>query len=164
MPKYADLRTTVTWERTLEALRKELVKWGVQTWLKPTKESSMKNREVVVHFTKNNVQSSPRCSRFPTPEQNLRAIFGAVQAVRLADQRGIGGLLAEVSKPLAALPGRVEPDPCEVLGVPKGTTDKAVLLAAYHQKAKVTHPDLAGSDEEFKAVQRAAEALGVVGK
>lgn len=49
-------------------------------------------------------------------------------------------------------------DPYSVLGIKKGAT-LAEIKAAYRKRAKETHPDKGGSDEAFRKVQEAYEAL-----
>lgn len=151
------LQTNRLWSESLSELKEEFRKWGVQDYTLPTYNAS--RQAVQVSFAINGLWSYPTCSRFPTREQNLRAIVMAVHAVRLASQRGIGELIAEASKHLALPSGRSgELDPYMVLGVSRDTTPGS-LKAAYRKRVQETHPDHGGDPEEFKKVLAAGQAL-----
>ena len=97
------------------------------------------------------------------PERNLCAIREVVRSLRLADQRGIGLVMAQAAKSLLALPEPVEPgDPDYVLGVRK-ETPSAVKKAAYRELVKMYHPDtpVTGNRERYDRIRAAAEALGL---
>ena len=102
------------------------------------------------------------CSRFTGEpagmERNLRAIYLAINAVRKMNQRGLGSLLFEAAKHLALESG--SPDPYDVLRIPR-TSNSDALKKAYRQRARETHPDMGGSEAEFRKVQTAAEELGI---
>ena len=82
----------------------------------------------------------------------------AVHSVRLADQRGLGALLAETTRPLA-LPAGGD-DPHSLLGVAPSAPTSAIRQA-YLEAAKRHHPDTGGDPVMFKRSHEAARALGV---
>ena len=158
---YGGMGRVVSWEQSKTDLREELRKWGVEKYALTTKKEAEEIGAVTVIFFKNGVSASPSCSRWggewQGPERNLRAIVGAVQSARLADQRGIGTLWAEIAKTLALPPGD---DPYRVLGLTKEATP-AEVRKAYLQKAQETHPDHGGNETDFRRIKEAAEKLGV---
>ena len=89
-------------------------------------------------------------------ERNLCALKEAIRGTRLADQRGILSLLAEVAQ--AALPAY---DPYRVLGI-ASTAGKSDVLSAYHEKVQYYHPDKpTGNRPMFDMVHQAGKDLGV---
>lgn len=154
----ATLNTNKSWATSLGELRDEFRKWGVKDFMLPSWRAS--RTEVTVSFSINGKWSNPTCSRYPTREQNLRAIVMAIQAVRLASQRGIGELIAEASKHLALPPGPSPADPYVILGIPDNSEKDRIFLA-YRKRLFETHPDRGGDQEEFKKVIQAGKDLGV---
>tara|TARA_Y100000310_G_scaffold165451_1_gene165179 strand:- start:90 stop:566 length:477 start_codon:yes stop_codon:yes gene_type:complete len=156
--RIGNLHTNRTWQETLLDLRDCFRKWGIEEYMLPTMKEARSKGAVSIYFAVNGQWSYPRCQEFATPEQNIRAIFMALDAVRKADQRGIGAIMAEAVKHLAL------PDPDDdavILGCPPGTTNPLTLHAGYRQKSKDTHPDNGGDPEAFRRVQEAATRLGV---
>ena len=157
MPNVGQLTTTQTWEALLAELREELRKWRKDDFHLPYKGESKSTGVVKLTMLVNGVEKTIKCERFPTPEQNLCAIKEVIRSTRLAEQRGIGGLLAEVAN-MVALP---EFDAYRILGV-HPDQPISVFLAAYRTKVQQYHPDKAtGSRAVFDMVQRAGKELGV---
>lgn len=155
-----ELQTSRTWSESLADLKDEFRKWGIDDYIVPTMKESRAAQEVKVSFAVNGRWSYPTCGRWPgSPQKNLRAIVLAIEAVRKADQRGIGSLLAEAAKHLAL--GSGKRDPYQVLGVRPGMSREAFAFA-YRQKIKETHPDTGGSTDAFLEVRAAAEELGLI--
>lgn len=161
--RLGDLHTNKSWLDSLAELKDEFRKWGVEDYLLPTKRESEIARSVTVAFALRGTWVKPECRRWQTTdgqdwqERNIRAIVLAVKAARLADSRGLGALLAEISQPLA-LP---DPnDPSVILGVPPDAP-QSVIRQAYLDASKVHHPDKGGDPEQFKRVHDAGKALGV---
>lgn len=50
------------------------------------------------------------------------------------------------------------PSPYEILGVPHGATREEIKVA-FRKAARASHPDLGGSEDQFKAVQQAYQVL-----
>ena len=157
MPNVGALTTTQTWEALLSELRDELRKWRKDDFHLPYKGESKSTGAVTLTMLVHGTEKTIRCDNFRTPEQNLCAIKEVIRSTRLAEQRGIGGLLAEVSN-LVALP---EFDPYRILGV-HPDQPISVFLAAYRDKVQIYHPDKAtGNRAIFDMVQRAGKELGV---
>lgn len=161
MPKLGSLKTNKKWSESLAELQDELTRWGIRDYVLPKWETSRKSGVVSLKVSVLDQWMPIECARFPTPEQNIRAVLQVVEAVRKASQRGISLTLLQATKAWMAMLPSGEKDPCEVLGVPKGTTDKEILTAAYHRRVKETHPDLGGTASEFMAVEAAGRATGV---
>ena len=159
---YGTLNTHRSWGALIKDPAQEFYKWGVKDYLLPTYQQSVDRSSVKVKFAVHGTWTEAECARFNdgrsnAPQSNLCAILKAVQATRLADQRGIGQLLADVAK-AAAL---ADPDdPYAILGVDRAAT-VLELRNAYRDRAKQTHPDTGGSDIEFIRVKKAAQQLGV---
>lgn len=160
MPTLGELHTNVKWAESLKEVRNELERWGIKDFVLPTWDVAHKQHKVSLQIAVNGVWMPIECGRFPSPEQNIRAILQVVEATRKAYQRGIVLTLLQAVKILALPSG--ERDPCEILGVPLGTTDRGELLRAYRQKVLVTHPDAGGDPKEFMAVHAAGEKLGLI--
>lgn len=157
------LHTTKRWQETLADIAECFTKWGVDDYVLPRKVDSERQGYVEVAFSKRGGWAKPRCGRFATPEQNLRAIWQALDAVRKADQRGIGELMAEASK-LLSIPS--PDDPRVVLARHSGLavnddTPSGGMVHAYREALKRTHPDHGGNRQDFDAVRRAGSQLGV---
>ena len=134
-------------------------KWGIKDWLPPTFQDSFDKRRVQFRYAVQGRWVELNSHRFRTPEQNLAAICEALDAVRKAQQRGLGELLA-VAAQVYALP---EGDPAALLSVigatpVMGTEER---IAAFREKLKQTHPDHGGNSTEFRKVLAAGEALGL---
>ena len=162
--RLGDMNTNKSWSDSLSELREEFRKWGIEDYALPIRKESQAAGRVKVTFAINGQWCSPECRRWgpldgPTwLEKNLRAIVTAIRSARLADQRGIGSLLAEATRHLALKSGDV--DPYQVLGVhPAASADE--LQQAYRRRVRQTHPDTGGDPTAFKATHEAAEKLGI---
>lgn len=162
--KYGELRTDKTWEETMLDLGNEFRKWEVKRWDKPSWKAAMASNGVVtVRFEAPNGKGwqEMTVARWTEPRINLRAIYMAVEAVRLMDQRGLGQVLAQASAHLALPAPKGVRSPEEILGInpkdgPKVRVDKA------RQRMLETHPDRGGKVDDFKVVREAAEKLELV--
>ncbi len=87
-----------------------------------------------------------------------------VRSLRLADQRGIGLVMAQAARALLALPeGLGADDPNFILGVRPETPDP-VKKASYLYLVKLYHPDLkeTGDRRKYDQVRWAAEQLELI--
>lgn len=162
--KYGHLRTNKTWDETLLDIRDELGKWGIQKWEEPSwRRANANGGKVTVRFEAPNGRGwqEVTCASWREPRINLRAIYMAVEAVRLMDQRGIGQVLAQVSAHLALPPPKGVKSPQEILGIQPGMTAKQQVDLA-RQRMISAHPDHGGTAEQFRQVREAAEKLGLV--
>ena len=159
-----NLNTTKTWAESLSDLRDEFRKWDVDDYLLPTKKESSARKEVSVAFAVRGNWVTPTCRRWQPGEndwleRNLRAIVLAVQSTRLADQRGLGALLAETAKAVA-LPAVDPDDPHLILGVASSASTYDVKMA-YRELVKQHHPDVGGNPDLFRRINDAGQRLGV---
>ena len=162
MPRAGHLNTRRKWGDIMHDLLKEFELWGVdrKEILLPILAKS--EDEVKVEFAYKGAYRPITCSRFSHdyngPARNLAAIVSVIKSARLADQRGIGQVLADMSS-LLALPD--PSDPHTVLGV---TPDwkKDDIRTQYRDLIKKAHPDIEGGDvETFKRIVKAGKGLGV---
>ena len=159
------LNTRKDWKRLVDELEDEVRKWKVLDYEIPTKykviaqaAASRTVPAVTVRYTQGGKSQPFTCQRFPTAEQNLAAIIDIVAAVRKAYQRGLVGLMAEVSAHAKALPA--PKTPYEVLGIKPDATE-AEAKAAWRAALLRAHPDKGGSREAYDAVMDAGRTLGV---
>lgn len=163
--KYGNLTTSKTWNESLAELREEFRRWGVEDFLLPTKAESQRDKKVCVPFALRGTWVNPECSRWQAIdgpnwlERDLRAIVRAVNAARLADQRGLGALMAEATRALALNAGD---DPWVILGLLR-EAEPEDNRRAYRRLLARAHPDHGGDPERFRAIMEAGEKLGFAG-
>lgn len=144
------MRTTTSTAQTKRDIGDTFRKWGVRDY-----DIRLGLRDAEVLWTINDRPQRFTCSRFADAGINLRAIYLALDATRLAAQRGILEELAAVA--VAMLPaGRIKRPPHEVLGIAPGA-DIDIAEAAYRVKAKRAHPDHGGSDRDMQELNEALE-------
>ena len=159
---FGQLNTTKTWTELLGDLREEFRKWGIQDYVLPVHALCKAQGSVNVEFVLRGEWVTPQCSRwgpgeYKWLERNLCAIVVAIRAARMADQRGIGDIFAQVAQHLA-LPDK--DDPYAVLGLEgRAAVSDAELKAAYRVASKRAHPDQGGSAEEFLRVKEAYDTI-----
>lgn len=150
--RYGDLRTNLSVARTRRDIKATLRKWGIAD---KDFDIRLALRDAEVLWTVNGKEQRFKCSRFADAEANLRAIYLALEATRLAAQRGILEELAQVA--LAMLPpGRLRRPAHEVLGIAESSSLE-VAEAVYRMLAKQRHPDAGGSEEAMKELNEAIE-------
>jgi hypothetical protein len=101
---------------------------------------------VAVYFTYEGRQQCIPCDRWATVEENLRAIWKSIEALRSLERWGAKSFVDAAFTGFAALPAPGATRPWwQVLGVkPDATVDE--IGAAYRSKAKAAHSDTGGSD------------------
>ena len=159
--KYGDLHTTKTWRQIDRELKHEFRKWGIDSYLLPYKDDSVRRGSVTVIVVQEGGEGRRlTCDRFTEgnwPERNYADLLLAVRSARLAEQRGIGSLLADAVA-LKMLPDPA--DPYRILGVhPSAGMDE--VRAAYKRMVIKHHPDQGGGPELLDAVREAGRQLGV---
>ena len=166
------LRTNKGWGELKEEVQAEFDRWGFHEVVFPTKKDALNSGAVTVLVkTKSGDWTDLKCAAFKGsdgPERNpvsstgqaLCAVREAVRGFRLADQRGIAALFADMTKLLALPPPEDDGDPYSALGVSR-SAGKDQLRRAYRERVKRAHPDHGGSQDEFIRVQEAGKALGV---
>lgn len=96
------------------------------------------------------------CDSYTKVRWNMRACGATVAALRSIQRHGATELLERAFTGFAALPpigGEVLPW-WDVLGVP-ATTNLDGARAAYHELARIHHPDAGGNAESFSRIARA---------
>ena len=159
MPNLGGLNTKKNWRTLLGDLQTVMRKWGKQDFLPPMFQQSLDTRCVKFRYAVNGQWVDLESRRFRTPEQNLSAIVQALDAVRLADQRGLGELLA-VASAVYALPKGDDSSLLAVIGATPSMS-KDEKLTAFRAAQMRTHPDKGGDSNEFRRVMAAGEALGL---
>lgn len=150
MERYGKLNTTATIAHTRRDIEDVLRKWGVR---KGDYDLRIGLRDAEVIWSINGKDQRFKCARFDSAEQNLRAIFLALDATRLAAQRGILEELAQIA--VAMLPaGKIRRPPHEALEVAENASIE-VAEAAYRAKAKTAHPDAGGTNEAMRELNEA---------
>ena len=157
--KYGDLHTTKNWRQIQAELKDELRKWDIDQYLLPYKDDSVRRGSVTVTVIIEGDERRLTCDRFSDgnwPERDYAAILLAVRSARLADQRGIGSLVAQAAQ-LKSLPD--PDDPYHILGVqPSAGIEE--IRAAYKRHLLAAHPDQGGSRESLERVMEAGRRVG----
>jgi hypothetical protein len=166
MTKYGGMRTNQTVDQTRGDIRDCFRKWatvqGFEILPRPTNGFTAS-----VEFWVNGEKRTLACDRFSydsyTPSSkayatNLRAVFLTLDALRLADERGILRELAAAAAGFLEAPGAAKPKRPwhEVLGV-MPMADVEVVKAAFKASAKSAHPDGGGTDERMSELNAAYE-------
>lgn len=161
------LTTNKSWTQLRKEVEHEAHLWGIDRIELPYKDDSVRRGEVIVKVHRDGVTIPLSCSAFSDhamdgAERNLCAIREVLRSLRLADQRGIGLVMAQAARDLLALPEGLKPDdPNYILGV-RPEMPQSVKKAAYYELVKLYHPDRPeGSREKFELVREAAQKLGL---
>jgi hypothetical protein len=113
---------------------------------------------VAVYFTFNGRQQCIPCDRWATVEENLRAVWKSIEAMRSLERWGAKSFVDAAFTGFSALPPPASARPWwDVLGVdPNATADE--INTAYRAKAKRAHVDAGGSDADMSALNVARDA------
>jgi hypothetical protein len=136
-------------------------RWDVVDYVLPTYRESCSQSFVKLTLARNGNWSDIECRVFGGGDSgaryNLCAIKETLRSLRLADQRGIGGVFAAAAANLLALP---DPnDPYAVLKIARGASPE-MIKRAYREALQRTHPDRGGNRRDFDRVQWAGRELG----
>ena len=129
---------------------------------KPYARASFEDPGVVVYFTKDGEQMAAACDQWDNPRDNAQDLYHYLHETRMQEQRGTVTAESEYEK--LRLPSgdgdavAASPPPHEVLGVSPDAPEAAVK-GAYRELVKERHPDHGGSQEQFKRLQNAKEAM-----
>lgn len=123
---------------------------------------------VAVYFDYAGGQKCFACDRWRTIEENLRAIFKSIEAIRGLERWGSKSFVDAAFTGFAALPApgqQAKRSWRQVLGVGHdGPVNAADINAYYREVARRAHPDMGGSADAMAEVNAArAEALAEVG-
>lgn len=113
---------------------------------------------VAVYFTYEGRQQCIPCDRWATVEENLRAVWKSIEALRSLERWGAKSFVDAAFTGFQALPA---PNSArawwEVLGVSQHASVEEIN-AAYRSKAKDTHSDTGGSDAAMSELNVARDA------
>lgn len=113
---------------------------------------------VAVYFVYEGRQQCIPCDRWATVEENLRAIWKSIEALRGLERWGAKSFVDAAFTGFAALPAPESARPWwEVLGVSPNATP-AEISTSYRSKAKAAHSDAGGSDAAMSALNVARDA------
>lgn len=112
---------------------------------------------VAVYFTYEKRQQCIPCDRWATVEENLRAVWKSIEALRSLERWGAKSFVDAAFTGFAALPAPGAARAWwEVLGVSQhATVDQ--INAAWREKAKQAHSDLGGSDARMSEINVARD-------
>ncbi len=112
---------------------------------------------VAVYFTYEKRQQCIPCDRWSTVEENLRAVWKSIEALRSLERWGAKSFVDAAFTGFAALPAPGAARAWwEVLGVSQHATADQIN-AAWRQKAKEAHSDLGGSDARMSEINVARD-------
>lgn len=129
------------------------------------RQSRISDSGVAVYFTLDGSQQCIPCDRWTTVEENMRAVWKTIEALRGIDRWGAKENVKAAFSGFKALPETAIVTPYtarpwhEILQV-SPTASPEVIRAAYKQMAFKSHPDHGGTDAAFHEVQRAYKQSG----
>lgn len=145
MVRYGDLTTLKTADETRRDIERTFAKWGIDEFrIVPHPKEGYREPARVVYYVSEDKQELS-CDRFPNYRTNLRAVYLVLEALRLAQERGILKELARAAAGLLAAPSTTKPAH-EVLGISRDAP-LSVAEAAYKALARERHPDRTGGSE-----------------
>ena len=157
--------TTASEAKTRSEIVRELDKWNKDTkaeeggaigdydFITPQKVGG---NAAAVRFILRGQTISVECDSQPTYRHNIRAVFYAIQSMRMNEKRGIADTIRKAYLMIEA-PKEMR-NPYEVLGVLSDTPIDDIE-AMYKVKAKRLHSDVGGDDEQMKELNIAWETI-----
>lgn len=112
---------------------------------------------VAVYFLLNGQAQCIPCDKWVRIQDNLQAIRLTVEALRGLERWGAKEMVTAAFRGFAALPEPGKRAWWDVLGVSMDANE-ANVRAAYRELARIKHPDMGGSSDEWLALQNAYEA------
>lgn len=112
---------------------------------------------VAVYFTYEGRQQCIPCDRWATVEENLRAIWKSIEALRSLERWGAKSFVDAAFTGFTAIAGPSAARPWwEVLGVSQYAS-RDQINAAWREKARDAHPDAGGSDAAMSELNSARD-------
>ena len=150
------MNTEMSWARTNKDLRRTFAAWKISEWDVARASERSIHCPVTVWFKLRGRTIELTLGTQRTAEDNLRAVYLTIEAMRLADVRGLTEFTAAAYAQLEA--PKQKRDPSDVLGV-LNTAPDGVVNAAFRELSKTAHPDKGGSAERFKELEEARDAM-----
>jgi hypothetical protein len=117
---------------------------------------------VAVYFDYAGGQKCFACDRWRTIEENLRAIYKSIEAIRGLERWGSKSFVDAAFTGFSALPApsqHAKRSWRQVLGIlHDGPIDRAGIDALYRNRARERHPDMGGSDDAMAELNAARAA------
>lgn len=134
-----------------------------RTGLPLAKQAQPRDAGVAIYFELKGKPICIACDRWMKVEDNIRALGLTIEAMRGVARWGATDLLDRMFSGFAALPAADEKRPWyEVLGVPASASLEHAQRV-FRQRARWSHPDAGGSNEEMvelNAAMAEREAMG----
>jgi hypothetical protein len=158
------IRTTASWSQTMRQITIEMDRWGIKEWSSNYPNGAERGgftqdenaRTVIFEYYLRGKHVKLQMGSQARAIDNLRVIYLAIKSMRLNEKRGIGEVMEQAYKQLAAPEGKM--DPYQLLGMSRGFP-MSVYEAMYKDLAKVAHPDAGGTPETFKQLNEAIEEI-----
>lgn len=169
-------RYEATLRESIDDLETELDRLGVDHWRLSTDARHQKRNpnypyadavpddpSAVVRWSMDDEQFAVACDAYSRLRDNVRTLDMYIREKRKMEQRPVETGESEFAN--ARLPSGDDSDsviasepPHDVLGVARDA-DPEEVRKAFRQKARTLHPDQGGSEQEFKRVREAREAM-----
>lgn len=113
---------------------------------------------VAVYFIYKGDQYTFACDKYRRVEHNVHAIGKTIGAIRGIERWGASDMLKRAFSGFKTLPQGTSTDPYSILGIQE-LSSAAEIKSAYRQRARDTHPDHGGNEDDFKRVSVAYAEL-----
>lgn len=115
---------------------------------------------VAVYFTYEGRQQCIPCDRWSTVEENLRAIWKSIEALRSLERWGAKSFVDAAFTGFTAIAGPAAKRSWrQVLGIEhSGPVDRAAVEALYRNRAREVHPDSGGTHDQMSELNAARDA------
>lgn len=118
------------------------------------------DRGVAIYFKRQGVDMALACDVYSTVEDNLWALCRTLDSLRQIERDGSPALINRAFKGFKALPDPNSREWWVVLGISRNSNSDEIRRA-YYDLAKVYHPDVGGTVEQFQEIQSAYDlAMG----
>jgi len=170
------LTTKKTWDETIRDLDETFRLWKVKTWFvepmrpprKMNQSHSPTERIVTMRYTKDDHEVVLVSGSQERAHDNLRALYLAVERMRLIDLAGLTDLVrtayaqlppaGQTTHPDSTASAASNPDPYAVLGVNRSDSLEAIERV-WRAKLWGAHPDHGGSQEQTAPLNAAMDAI-----
>jgi len=152
---------SVNYQQTKTELKREMERLGVEAWNLDDVTGTGGDPGVVVRWRKDGTDYAVACDAYTAKRDNIRTLYLWINETRMRNQRPVETGQDDLAA--AALPRSDEPvegaaPPHVILEVPPDASNEEVQQA-FREKAKETHSDTGGSNEQFKRVKTARDQM-----